>query len=341
MIMILPDQRITPGATPLKKIVRDAMENIRTALLGIGATGSVLAAALLKNDPEIILVDPKPGLAEEILDYGIKISGPFESHIRPLHFLDRIEKMKDFDPRVIFISSKTFHLSQILDELKRVVSGEAKIICTQNGLGPEDLVADMFGKASAFRMSLNFGVSLKGPGEVEMAFFNRPNHLGSLTPDNREMGQAIAKRFTESGLDTEYVEDIRINVWKKMIVKCTMASLCAVTDTTIKEALDFPPTREIVDASFGEILAVAKAKGYDLGENYIKQALEYLQKVGAHKDSMCVDIANRTPTEIDFLGGKVVEYGRETGVPTPVYMTMTNLVKAMEHRYLSPKSQDS
>ena len=79
---------------------------------------------------------------------------------------------------------------------------------------------------------------------------------------------------------------------------------------------------------------MAKAKGYDLGADYLTQALAYLEKVGIHKDSMCVDIANRTRTEIDFLGGKVVEYGKETGVPTPCYATMANLVKDMEDKYL-------
>jgi 2-dehydropantoate 2-reductase len=49
---------------------------------------------------------------------------------------------------------------------------------------------------------------------------------------------------------------------------------------------------------------------------------------------MCVDIANRTPTEIDFLGAKVVEYARARGISTPVYVTMTNLVKALESNYL-------
>ena len=65
-----------------------------------------------------------------------------------------------------------------------------------------------------------------------------------------------------------------------------------------------------------------------------EQALGYLEKVGVHKDSMCVDIANQTPTEIDFLGAKVVEYGRAKGISTPVYVTMTNLVKAIESNYL-------
>ncbi|MGM0428605.1 MAG: ketopantoate reductase family protein [Thermodesulfobacteriota bacterium] len=49
---------------------------------------------------------------------------------------------------------------------------------------------------------------------------------------------------------------------------------------------------------------------------------------------MCFDVANQSRTEIDFLGGKVVEYGRETGVPTPCYSVMTNLVRDLENKYL-------
>ena len=105
--------------------------------------------------------------------------------------------------------------------------------------------------------------------------------------------------------------------------------------------MDFPPTREIAEGCFQEVLAVAKAKGYDLGADYLEQALQYLEKVGAHKDSMCIDIENKTPTEIDYLGGKVVEYGRETGTPTPYYTTMTNLVKAFEDSYYLNKPTKS
>lgn len=310
------------------------MTDLKTAVIGIGATGAVLAAALLSKDPEIILVDPRPGLGEELRKNGIKISGEITYHVPVRHFFDRIGNMKDLNPNLIFLSTKTFHLPQVLEELNKVYKPGTKIVSTHNGLGTEDLIAEKFGADAAFRMSLNYGVSVKGPGEVETAFFNRPNHLGSLIPENREMGLQIAKLLTEGGLDTEFVDDIKLYVWKKMIMKCTMASICAVTDKTIKEALNFPPTREIADACFKEVLAVAKAKGYDLGEDYLKQALSYLEKVGVHKDSMCYDIANKTPTEIDFLGGKVVEYALEMGIPVPFYTTMTNLVKALEDNYL-------
>jgi 2-dehydropantoate 2-reductase len=201
-------------------------------------------------------------------------------------------------------------------------------------LGTEDVLAEVFGLDAVFRMSLNYGASLEGPGAVATAFFNPPNPLGGLVPENQKIGCRIASVLTAGGLETAYVDDIKLHVWKKMIMKCTMASICAVTDKTIKEALNFAPTREIAGGCFEEALAIAKAKGYDLGDDYLETALAYLEKVGTHKDSMCVDIANKTQTEIDFLGGKVVEYGKEVGIPTPYYTTMTNLVKALESNYL-------
>ena len=310
------------------------MDDLRIAVVGIGATGAVLAAALLKQNPETILVDPRPGLAGEVRKNGLKISGELAYHVPVRHFFERIEEMKDRRPNLIFVSTKTFHLPSVLEALKEVFEDGTKIVSTHNGLGTEDLIAEAFGAEAAFRMSLNFGVSLKGPCEVAMAFFNRPNHLGGMISENREMGLRIAEVFSAGGLDTEFVDDIKLYVWKKMIMKCTMSSICAVTDKTIEEALTFPPTREIADACFQEALSVAKAKGYDLEEDYLAQAMVYLKKVGIHKDSMCFDIANKTRTEIDYLGGKVVDYGRETGVPTPCYATMANLVKAVEDKYL-------
>ena len=50
------------------------------------------------------------------------------------------------------------------------------------------------------------------------------------------------------------------------------------------------------------------------------------------------DFVNKTPTEIDFLGGKVVEYGHALGIPTPFFENMTNLVKIIENSYLKKES---
>ncbi len=310
------------------------MHDNRMAVIGIGATGTVLAAMLLRNYPDTFLIGSTPALGEKLSRKGIFVSGEISCKASVKNYSCQIGSLKDFRPSSIFLTTKTFHLEGILNHLRTVFEPGMKIISCQNGLGPEDLVADRFGRDSTLRMSLNYGVSLKRAAEAQVTFFNRPNHLGSLSGVNQNLGLQLADRISGCGLETELVDDIKLFVWKKMIMKCTMASICAVTDKTIKEALEYPPTREIADACFKEALAVARAMGYDLGEDYLQQALGYLQKVGIHKDSMCNDIENKTPTEIDFLGAKVVEYARLKGISTPFYATMTNLVKAIESNYL-------
>jgi 2-dehydropantoate 2-reductase len=310
------------------------MEQPKIAVIGIGATGTVLAAALLSKYPETVLVGRKAGLGEELGNKGINVSGAISLRASVKNFCTRIDQLAEYEPSIIFLATKTFHLGQVLEGLKAVFQPGNKIVATQNGLGVEDLVADIYGRDAALRMNLNYGVALKGSGNADVAFFNRPNHIGCITEKNCETGMEIAQTLSACGLETEYVDDIKLYVWKKMIIKCTMACICAVTNKTIKEGLSYEPTREIADACFHEALAVAKAMGYDLGEDYLRQAMEYLQKVGVHRDSMCVDIEKKTPTEIDFLGAKIVEYARQKGIATPFFVAMTNLVKTLESNYL-------
>ncbi len=315
------------------------MKDYKTAVIGIGATGAVLAAALLEQNPETICVDPMPGLGDVLKKEGITITGALDFHVHVRNFLPRIQHLKDHSPDIIFVSTKTYHLTSVLEEILKIITPGTKIISTHNGLGPEDTIAEKLGDNSVLRMSLNFGASLKAPGNTEMIFFNKPNHLGSLSEKEKETGLDIAEILTKSGLDTEFVDDIKLYVWRKMIYKCTMASICAITDRTIKEVMDFPPAREIAEACFKEAVAVAKATGYDLGKGFLNGSHDFLAKVGAHKDSMCFDVANKLPTEIDFLGGKVVEYARSKGIPAPYFTSMTNIVKAIEDSYMREKTK--
>ena len=124
------------------------MEKPIIAIVGIGATGAVLAAALLQNDPEILLVDPQPGLEEALRRDGIRVSGEIQFHVPVDQVLPRIGDLKNHRPQIVFLATKTFHLPKVLDELEEVFSPEMKIISTHNGLGTEDLIAERFGAAS-------------------------------------------------------------------------------------------------------------------------------------------------------------------------------------------------
>ena len=199
------------------------MKDPAVAIIGVGATGAVLAASLLARRPETMLVVRRPEQRDEIRKNGITITGELNCHVQVKNVFENVSQIKERNPDLIFICTKTFHLSSVLDSLKGVAGPQTMIVSTHNGLGAEDVIAGVFGADRAFRMSLNFGAALKGASAAHMTFFNRPNHLGALVPENREIGLRAAELFSNGGLDTEFVDDIKLYVWKKMIMKCTMA----------------------------------------------------------------------------------------------------------------------
>ena len=164
------------------------MDDPRIAVVGIGATGAVLAAALLARNPEALLVARRTGLKDQLKKNGITVTGELNYRVPVHNVVERITELKGYDPNLIFIATKTFHLHAVIDALKEIFQPGMKIVSTHNGLGTEDVIADVFGADAVFRMTLNYGVSLHGPCEVSAAFFNRPNHLGALVPENQPMG---------------------------------------------------------------------------------------------------------------------------------------------------------
>ena len=45
---------------------------------------------------------------------------------------------------------------------------------------------------------------------------------------------------------------------------------------------------------------------------------------------MLQDVEARRPTEVDYLNGGIVRFGRENGVPTPLNEAIVALIKGME-----------
>lgn len=310
------------------------MSGLRPAVIGIGATGAALAAAVLKVHPDAVLAVTSEKSRDSLLAQGIEVEGALQFSAKPQNVVASVAALAEHRPNLIYICTKTFHLDAIVPELARLPHQDFTAVSCHNGLGTEDLLAGALGGDRVLRMTLNYGAALKGPGHAAAAFFNSPNHLGAVTPGGVKMAGEAAALLTEGGLATQLVDDIKFFVWKKMVMKCSMASICAVTDMTIRDALRYPPTREIAFGCFNEAFSVAKALGYDLGEDYLAKAVGYIEEVGIHKDSMCHDIAAGRQTEIDYLGAKVVEYGRELSIPTPHYLVMTNLVRALEKKVL-------
>ena len=105
--------------------------------------------------------------------------------------------------------------------------------------------------------------------------------------------------------------------------------MCALTRKPMKDMMDFEVTQLLAEELMREGIKVAEAAGVMFEEGYFEHGMQYLKKTGYHKTSMHQDIERGTPTEIDWLNGKIVEQGRALGIETPYNFTIMALIKGL------------
>ena len=310
----------------------------KIGVIGLGPIGGILAACLSSSRLPVIGVDVWDEHRKKIKERGITITGSASVQSRLQKVLPRVLDLKGEEPLdYIFITVKTPHLKHIIDDLL-AVPGDFHVIAFQNGIDNEEFLAQHFLRERVMRGAINYAGNIDKPGRIRMTFFHKPNYLGCLCSDKVcKHARELALLMSKSGLDTEPTAQIKNFTWKKTILNAGLSGLCGLLGITMAEAMSNKETSHLVELILKEAIEVAKKAGFDYGESFIDYCIDYLSKAGNHKTSMHIDLEHGQPTEIDFINGKIVWYGRELNVPVPINSTLTALIKAKESKMMSLK----
>ena len=96
-----------------------------------------------------------------------------------------------------------------------------------------------------------------------------------------------------------------------------------------RELVADPELRAFFRQLMDEALAVGRAKGVTLDQSVIESRMDFVvNKVEpGMKASMAHDLERGNRLELDWLSGKVREFGRELGIPTPASDTVWTVLK--------------
>lgn len=314
-----------------------ATGKLTVAVIGLGPIGSILVAHLANSHVNLVVQDAMPHIREKVKQDGITISGITKLTAKIDKIAESIPRLAEFDPELVFIVTKACYLKDVLPEIKQIQSPKLKVVSFQNGLGNEQVIAEQLEIDTAYRVVINYAGNLVHPGHAMMNWFQPPNYVGAFHKGNYTTDattKKIADMLTAAGLKTAEAPNIKEHVWEKGILNAALCSICAVTGQTMKEAMEHPNSRKLALQVLDEGLKAATADGCDFGADAMAKFTTYLEKGGAHKPSMLIDVENKRPTEVDFLSGAILRYGQKYHVPTPVNSTFTDLLKAIENQYL-------
>ena len=123
--------------------------------------------------------------------------------------------------------------------------------------------------------------------------------------------------------------------WRKVIFNASTNPVGALTGLTHGRVCERPDLRALVSGLVDEGKAVAAAQGIELDSDP-EALIDHAAKPEVaynHKASMLQDVEARRSTEIDYLNGGIVRFGREHGVPTPLNAAIWALVKGVEQSW--------
>jgi len=316
---------------------RMAYDRPTVAVIGLGPVGSILSAHLAHSNVDVVVQDAMPHIRQKVKQEGITISGITQVTAKIDKIAESIPQLAQFHPEVIFIVTKACYLKDVLPEIKQIYTPKLKVVSFQNGLGNEQVIAEQLEADTAYRVVINYAGNLVSPGHAIMNWFQPPNYVGALHKGKYivdETTKKIASMLTAAGLKTEETPDIKNDVWEKGILNAALCSICALTGQTMKEAMEYPHSRKLAVHVLEEGLRVAGADGCNFDSDALAKFTAYLEKGGAHKPSMLIDVENKRPTEVDFMSGAIARYGTKYGILTPINSTLTDLLKTLENQYL-------
>jgi 2-dehydropantoate 2-reductase len=313
------------------------------AVIGAGPVGSIVAAHLSSIGQEILLVECAGERLEQIQQHGLAVTGKVEIATQLPFLLKSIEDLARIPLTALFICTKAWALKALLPQLAAVVDPNTPVISFQNGIGPEDEIANFFPRQNVSRAVVNFagGVPPDG-GPVVMQWFNAPNYIAPLDGGSAALMDIIEK-LTVSGLATEMVSshEIKKKVFFKTILNSALNALCASTGISMRQAMSLPHTRNLANLLIREGLSVGSAVGYYYGENSLQFCTQYLDQGGDHLPSMWGDLERGLPTEIEYMNGKIVQIGMMfKNVDVDVNVFFTSMIITREIRSGARKADD-
>jgi 2-dehydropantoate 2-reductase len=306
---------------------------MRVCVVGCGAVGSLFAANLAQlEDVEVWAYDLDRRHVDAINRDGLRLSGAGEVVGRVRATADASE-LPACD--VGIVATKAMHTDAAVAATADAFADGA-VASVQNGIGNEEAIA---GHVPRVIRGTTFPAGrLLEPGHVQWDV-KGDTTIGPFEPQpaREEEIQRLADACTRAGMPTAAVTDARGPQWRKLIFNAATNPLGALTGLTHGRVCERPDLRALVTELVTEGKAVAAAQGIRLDADPEELIDHAARKDVAydHRASMLQDVEARRATEIDYLNGGIVRFGREHGVSTPLNEAVWALVKGLEASWTS------
>jgi 2-dehydropantoate 2-reductase len=307
---------------------------MRICIVGCGAVGSLFAAHLAKaGEAEVWAYDVWKEHTEAIRNSGLRLSGAAEFTAQ-LHATSDPKELPHCEYGIV--ATKAIHTRNAIAQTAHAFDGISAVCSVQNGVGNEEIIAE-YVKQVIRGTTFPAGHPI-APGHIGYDI-KGDTWIGPFEPTHTPMSRVeeLAGLMTRSGMNTVALSDARGAQWTKLIFNASTNPVGALSQLHHGAATRFAPTNALFEDLIAEGEAVARALGIELHGDPRQMVQKGANAPGQHRASMFQDVLAKRQTEVDFMNGAIVTWGKQAGVPTPLNGALWELIKGLEHSWTDPQ----
>lgn len=297
-------------------------------VVGTGAVGGYFGYVMVKGGLDVTFVS-RGRILERINEKGLTVISDGTEDTVQLNASEEPEGQFD----VAIVSVKSHHTSSLIPLLQRVIPEGGTAITLQNGLGNEEKLANGLPGRTILGGIAYISADVPEPGKIiqielaKMAF--GPMNLGQVPGTSyegmKETADRIATELVGAGMDAKALDDIAKRKWSKLVWNAAFNPLTAITGLGTGEAALDENTAWLAEQAMNEVIAVARAEGYDL-EYDIQDSIERTKKFTGGRTSMLQDLHNGKELELESINGEVIRRAKKHNIPVPLNSMLYTLL---------------
>jgi 2-dehydropantoate 2-reductase len=299
---------------------------MRIAVVGAGGVGGGFGAALAQAGADVTFIARGAHLAA-MKSKGLRIDSPRgNTHLLPTHATDDPKTVGPVD--YVLFCVKLWDVESAGEHIKPMVGPNTAVIPLQNGIDAPERLLPILGAAAVMGGVAQISASIIEPGVVRQVGTFMRMVFGELDGSRSKRGEDLLALCVKAGFDATLSEQILTELWMKFVLLATNASITALTRQPLGVLRDDPDMRPQFVSAYNEVIAVGRARGVALPADALDRMLAFNKNAPpTMKASMALDLERGNRIELPWLGGKVVELGRQLGVPTPTHALMYAALK--------------
>ena len=299
---------------------------MRIAIIGTGGVGGYFGARLALAGNDVTFVARGAHL-DAIRRDGLRV----EHETAPLHVKDAraTDDLASIGPvDIAMCCTKLWDVEPTAPKLKPLVANGGMVIPFQKGIDAPDMLREALGRDHVAGGIAYVNARIPTPGTVQVIGTLGLMRVGAFFGIGESKIHAFAEAGRAAGYGVEVPDDIRRALWDKFGMFCAMSGCTALSRQPIGVIRDDPDLRAMFVNAVREAVAVGRAEGVTLGDDFVDRQLAFIDALAPTATaSMARDLVGGNRLELPWLSGAVVRLGRQHKVPTPIHDTIYAALK--------------